>query len=67
MRVFTAAMQSARLAEVRPLLVHHPDFERVGLEPEQAFHRVEQIVGEGDLPRTVHLELHDIDRVRLAC
>jgi hypothetical protein len=59
-RSFTAWMQAARLAGAA-FLVHHAHLDRVARQPEQVFHRIEQIVGEGAFLRPVHLGLDDID------
>ena len=45
-----------------PLLVHQPDLDRVAIEPQQIFDRVEQRVGQRRFVRPVHLGLDDVDR-----
>ena len=45
-----------------PLLIHDADLQGVARQPEQVLDRREQIVGEGDLLRTMQLRLDDVDR-----
>ena len=45
-----------------PLLVHEADLDGVARQTEHVLDRGEQIVGEGDLFRPVHLRLDDVDR-----
>ena len=47
-----------------PLLVHHPDLDRVPGQTQQVLHRIEQAIGEARLLRPMHLGLDDIDRAR---
>src|SRR3546814_17944397 len=45
-----------------PLLVHDPHLEGVARDPDGVLDAGEQLVGEGDLLRPVHLRLDDVDR-----
>src|SRR3546814_15090118 len=45
-----------------PLLVHDPHLEGVARDPDGVLDAGEQLVGEGDLLRSVHLRLDDVDR-----
>ena len=65
-RSFAAWMQAARLAEVRRSSSIMPDLDRVARQAEQVLDRVEQLVGERDFLRPVHLRLDDIDRAGAA-
>ncbi len=49
-----------------PLLIHHTDLQLMPLQPQQILDRVEQIIGEGDFLRPMHLGLHNIDAARPA-
>src|SRR5690606_5318585 len=42
--------------------VHDADLQRVALQAQHVFHASEQLVGEGDFFRTVHLRLDDVHR-----
>ena len=45
-----------------PLFVHDAHFERVARHAEQIFDGPEQLIGERDLPRSVHLRFDDVHR-----
>ena len=48
------------------LLVHDAHLQGVARQAEQVFDAREQLVGEGDLVRPVHLRLDDVDRAGAA-
>ena len=48
------------------LFVHYTDLDRIRFQPEHCLDPAEQGIGEGDLVRTVHLRLDDVDASRAA-
>ena len=42
-------------------LIHDPDFDSVGIEPQQGFDSCKQVAGEADLIRAMHFRFDDID------
>ncbi len=54
-------MHSLQVQRGASLLVHDADLQRVARESQHAFDRGEQVAGQRDFLRAVHLRLHDID------
>ncbi len=65
-RSFAARMHSARLTEVRRSSSMMPILTRMARQAERVLDAAEQLVGEGDFFRPVHLGLDDIDRAGAA-
>ncbi len=66
-RCVAAAIQALRLAEVRRSSSMIPIFRVFAANPRIAFNPREQVSGQRDLLRTMHLRLDDVDRTRLGC
>ena len=63
-RSLAARMHSLRLTRGAPLLVHDAHLERVARQAERVLDAPEELDGEGDLVRPVHLRLDDVDASR---